>query len=286
MIIDKIIRSLLTISISLTSFSTFSGAISLGSVKGVKAMADTTFIPVNIDGYQQYKEIKLKINITNTANNGFNVGEYGEGVYWIDCKNKLSILRFTLIFNPDGSLQEERIQSANTKPESFLEKNERNSFLNNLCQNSLALIPHPSLIRSLKNIDEYKYIALKKEKNISVKSQKEYKQNIRDIDNKMAKISSHRSRLHSGRDPENPDILTKVTKENTLAVIKKDFELTCEKLKLLNQQKKFIFDQDFYTKDFDLVPVFETLRNERIRAREMSEAIKTKGGKADICLDM
>ena len=87
MIIDKIIKSLLTISVSLTSFSAFSASISLGTANGIRIAVDKTFVPVDIDDYQQYKEVKLKINVTKTTNNGLNVGDYGEGVIWIDCKN-------------------------------------------------------------------------------------------------------------------------------------------------------------------------------------------------------
>ena len=62
MIIDKIIKSLLTISVSLTSFSAFSASISLGTANGIRIAVDKTFVPVDIDDYQQYKEVKLKIN--------------------------------------------------------------------------------------------------------------------------------------------------------------------------------------------------------------------------------
>lgn len=285
MIIDKIIKSLLTISVSLTSFSAFSASISLGSVQGIKLIADTTFIPVNIDGYQQYKEIKIKTNVTKTTNNGLNVGEYGEEILWIDCKNKAAISKFSLLHNPDGSIKKEQIH-ASDQPFSFVEKNEKNNPLNNLCQNSSALTSHPSLVRNLKNIEEYQSIKKYTDGKPSTMSRKEYQQTLYDMNKKISALVSHRSRLHSGRDPENPDIITKVTKENILANTKKDFELTCKKLKLLNQQKKFILDQDFYTKDLDLVPILESLRNERIRVREKGESIKEKGGKADICLDM
>lgn len=285
MIIAKIIRSLLTISVSLTSFSAFSASISLGTVNGIHYTADTTFVPVDIDNYRQYKEVKLKGNAIKKISNKINAGDYGEGVIWIDCKNKVQISKSYLSFNSNGSLKEKTIHAGET-PYSFIEKNENNSPLNNLCQNSSALISHPSLVRDSTNINEYHEPNEKTDKKISAMSQKEYQKNIRNMDKNMAALTSHRSRLHSGRDPENPDIITKVTKENILANTKKDLELTCKKIKLLNQKKRFILDQDFYTKDLDLVPVFESLRNNRIRVTEKSNSIRAKGGQPDICLDM
>ena len=285
MIIDKIIKSLLTISVSLTSFSAFSASISLGTANGIRIAVDKTFVPVDIDDYQQYKEVKLKINAIKKTSNELNVGDYGEGVIWIDCKNKARINKAYKFFNSDGSLKEKQINAGDT-PSSFLEKNESNSYLHNLCQNISNLSQHQSLTRNSKNIDDYEGFADIPHIKSPTMSRKEYQQTLYDMNKKISALVSHRSRLHSGRDPENPDIITKVTKENILANTKKDFELTCKKLKLLNQQKKFILDQDFYTKDLDLVPILESLRNERIRVREKSDSIKEKGGKADICLDM
>ena len=285
MIIDKIIKSLLTISVSLTSFSAFSASISLGTANGIRIAVDKTFVPVDIDDYQQYKEVKLKINAIKKISNEFNVGDYGEGVIWIDCKNKARINKAYKFFNSDGSLKEKQINAGDT-PSSFLEKNESNSYLHNLCQNISNLNQHQSLTRNSKNIDDYEGFDDISHIKSPTMSRKEYQQTLYDMNKKISALVSHRSRLHSGRDPENPDIITKVTKENILANTKKDFELTCKKLKLLNQQKKFILDQDFYTKDLDLVPILESLRNERIRVREKSDSIKEKGGKADICLDM
>ena len=285
MIIDKIIKSLLTISVSLTSFSAFSASISLGTANGIRIAVDKTFIPVDIDDYQQYKEVKLKINAIKKISNEFNVGDYGEGVIWIDCKNKARINKAYKFFNSDGSLKEKQINAGDT-PSSFLEKNESNSYLHNLCQNISNLSQHQFLTRNSKNIDDYEGFDDISHIKSPTMSRKEYQQTLYDMNKKISALVSHRSRLHSGRDPENPDIITKVTKENILANTKKDFELTCKKLKLLNQQKKFILDQDFYTKDLDLVPILESLRNERIRVREKSDSIKEKGGKADICLDM
>ncbi len=285
MIIDKIIKSLLTISVSLTSFSAFSASISLGTANGIRIAVDKTFIPVDIDDYQQYKEVKLKINAIKKTSNELNVGDYGEGVIWIDCKNKARINKAYKFFNSDGSLKEKQINAGDT-PSSFLEKNESNSYLHNLCQNISNLSQHQFLTRNSKNIDDYEGFDDISHIKSPTMSRKEYQQTLYDMNKKISALVSHRSRLHSGRDPENPDIITKVTKENILANTKKDFELTCKKLKLLNQQKKFILDQDFYTKDLDLVPILESLRNERIRVREKGESIKEKGGKADICLDM
>lgn len=285
MIIDKIIKSLLTISVSLTSFSAFSASISLGTANGIRIAVDKTFVPVDIDDYQQYKEVKLKINAIKKISNEFNVGDYGEGVIWIDCKNKARINKAYKFFNSDGSLKEKQINAGDT-PSSFLEKNESNSYLHNLCQNISNLSQHQFLTRNSKNIDDYEGFDDISHIKSPTMSRKEYQQTLYDMNKKISALVSHRSRLHSGRDPENPDIITKVTKENILANTKKDFELTCKKLKLLNQQKKFILDQDFYTKDLDLVPILESLRNERIRVREKSDSIKEKGGKADICLDM
>ena len=285
MIIDKIIKSLLTISVSLTSFSAFSASISLGTANGIRIAVDKTFVPVDIDDYQQYKEVKLKINAIKKISNEFNVGDYGEGVIWIDCKNKARINKAYKFFNSDGSLKEKQINAGDT-PSSFLEKNESNSYLHNLCQNISNLNQHQSLTRNSKNIDDYEGFDDISHIKSPTMSRKEYQQTLYDMNKKISALVSHRSRLHSGRDPENPDIITKVTKENILANTKKDFELTCKKLKLLNQQKKFILDQNFYTKDLDLVPILESLRNERIRVREKSDSIKEKGGKADICLDM
>ena len=285
MIIDKIIKSLLTISVSLTSFSAFSASISLGTANGIRIAVDKTFIPVDIDDYQQYKEVKLKINAIKKTSNELNVGDYGEGVIWIDCKNKARINKAYKFFNSDGSLKEKQINAGDT-PSSFLEKNESNSYLHNLCQNISNLNQHQSLTRNSKNIDDYEGFDDISHIKSPTMSRKEYQQTLYDMNKKISALVSHRSRLHSGRDPENPDIITKVTKENILANTKKDFELTCKKLKLLNQQKKFILDQDFYTKDLDLVPILESLRNERIRVRKKSDSIKEKGGKADICLDM
>ena len=285
MIIDKIIKSLLTISVSLTSFSAFSASISLGTANGIRIAVDKTFIPVDIDDYQQYKEVKLKINAIKKTSNELNVGDYGEGVIWIDCKNKARINKAYKFFNSDGSLKEKQINAGDT-PSSFLEKNESNSYLHNLCQNISNLNQHQSLTRNSKNIDDYEGFDDISHIKSPTMSRKEYQQTLYDMNKKISALVSHRSRLHSGRDPENPDIITKVTKENILANTKKDFELTCKKLKLLNQQKKFILDQNFYTKDLDLVPILESLRNERIRVREKSDSIKEKGGKADICLDM
>ena len=285
MIIDKIIKSLLTISVSLTSFSAFSASISLGTANGIRIAVDKTFVPVDIDDYQQYKEVKLKINAIKKISNEFNVGDYGEGVIWIDCKNKARINKAYKFFNSDGSLKEKQINAGDT-PSSFLEKNESNSYLHNLCQNISNLNQHQSLTRNSKNIDDYEGFDDISHIKSPTMSRKEYQQTLYDMNKKISALVSHRSRLHSGRDPENPDIITKVTKENILANTKKDFELTCKKLKLLNQQKKFILDQNFYTKDLDLVPILESLRNERIRVREKGESIKEKGGKADICLDM
>lgn len=283
--IDKIIRSLLTISVSLTSFSAFSASISLGTANGSRIAVDKTFVPVDIDDYQQYKEVKLKINAIKKTSNELNVGDYGEGVIWIDCKNKARINKAYKFFNSDGSLKEKQINAGDT-PSSFLEKNESNSYLHNLCQNISNLSQHQFLTRNSKNIDDYEGFDDISHIKSPTMSRKEYQQTLYDMNKKISALVSHRSRLHSGRDPENPDIITKVTKENILANTKKDFELTCKKLKLLNQQKKFILDQDFYTKDLDLVPILESLRNERIRVREKSDSIKEKGGKADICLDM
>ena len=285
MIIDKIIKSLLTISVSLTSFSAFSASISLGTANGIRIAVDKTFVPVDIDDYQQYKEVKLKINAIKKTSNELNVGDYGEGVIWIDCKNKARINKAYKFFNSDGSLKEKQINAGDT-PSSFLEKNESNSYLHNLCQNISNLNQHQSLTRNSKNIDDYEGFDDISHIKSPTMSRKEYQQTLYDMNKKISALVSHRSRLHSGRDPENPDIITKVTKENILANTKKDFELTCKKLKLLNQQKKFILDQNFYTKDLDLVPILESLRNERIRVREKSDSIKEKGGKADICLDM
>ena len=285
MIIDKIIKSLLTISVSLTSFSAFSASISLGTANGIRIAVDKTFVPVDIDDYQQYKEVKLKINAIKKISNEFNVGDYGEGVIWIDCKNKARINKAYKFFNSDGSLKEKQINAGDT-PSSFLEKNESNSYLHNLCQNISNLSQHQFLTRNSKNIDDYEGFDDISHIKSPTMSRKEYQQTLYDMNKKISALVSHRSRLHSGRDPENPDIITKVTKENILANTKKDFELTCKKLKLLNQQKKFILDQNFYTKDLDLVPILESLRNERIRVREKSDSIKEKGGKADICLDM
>lgn len=285
MIIDKIIKSLLTISVSLTSFSAFSASISLGTANGIRIAVDKTFIPVDIDDYQQYKEVKLKINAIKKTSNELNVGDYGEGVIWIDCKNKARINKAYKFFNSDGSLKEKQINAGDT-PSSFLEKNESNSYLHNLCQNISNLSQHQFLTRNSKNIDDYEGFDDISHIKSPTMSRKEYQQTLYDMNKKISALVSHRSRLHSGRDPENPDIITKVTKENILANTKKDFELTCKKLKLLNQQKKFILDQDFYTKDLDLVPILESLRNERIRVRKKSDSIKEKGGKADICLDM
>ena len=285
MIIDKIIKSLLTISVSLTSFSAFSASISLGTANGIRIAVDKTFVPVDIDDYQQYKEVKLKINAIKKISNEFNVGDYGEGVIWIDCKNKARINKAYKFFNSDGSLKEKQINAGDT-PSSFLEKNESNSYLHNLCQNISNLNQHQSLTRNSKKNDQYEGFAHIPHNKSPTMSRKEYQQTLYDMNKKISALVSHRSRLHSGRDPENPDIITKVTKENILANTKKDFELTCKKLKLLNQQKKFILDQNFYTKDLDLVPILESLRNERIRVRKKSDSIKEKGGKADICLDM
>ena len=285
MIIDKIIKSLLTISVSLTSFSAFSASISLGTANGIRIAVDKTFVPVDIDDYQQYKEVKLKINAIKKTSNELNVGDYGEGVIWIDCKNKARINKAYKFFNSDGSLKEKQINAGDT-PSSFLEKNESNSYLHNLCQNISNLNQHQSLTRNSKNIDDYEGFDDISHIKSPTMSRKEYQQTLYDMNKKISSLVSHRSRLHSGRDPENPDIITKVTKENILANTKKDFELTCKKLKLLNQQKKFILDQNFYTKDLDLVPILESLRNERIRVRKKSDSIKEKGGKADICLDM
>ena len=283
MIIDKIIKSLLTISVSLTSFSAFSASISLGSVQGIKLIADTTFIPVNIDGYQQYKEIKIKTNVTKTTNNGLNVGEYGEEILWIDCKNKAAISKFSLLHNPDGSIKKEQIH-ASDQPFSFVEKNEKNNPLNNLCQNSSALTSHPYLVRNLKNIEEYHSFKKVGDEKPSTMSRKEYQQTLYDMNKKISALVSHRSRLHSGRDPENPDIITTATKANLLANTEKDFELTCKKIKLLNEQKQFILDQNSFTRDLDLVPVFETLRNERIRIMKKGNSIRAQAGNVDICL--
>jgi hypothetical protein len=109
---------------------------------------------VDIDDYQQYKEVKLKINAIKKISNEFNVGDYGEGVIWIDCKNKVQISKSYSSFNSNGSLKEKTIHAGET-PSSFLEKNESNSYLHNLCQNSSALISHPSLVRDSTNINEY-----------------------------------------------------------------------------------------------------------------------------------
>jgi len=222
LIIDKIIKSLLTISVSLTSFSAFSASISLGTANGIRIAVDKTFVPVDIDDYQQYKEVKLKINAIKKISNEFNVGDYGEGVIWIDCKNKARINKAYKFFNSDGSLKEKQINAGDT-PSSFLEKNESNSYLHNLCQNISNLSQHQSLTRNSKNIDDYEGFADIPHIKSPTMSRKEYQQTLYDMNKKISALVSHRSRLHSGRDPENPDIITKVTKENILANTKKDF---------------------------------------------------------------
>lgn len=282
MILKKATRFLLTISVSLTSFSVFSAWIDIGSHEGIKYTADTTYIPINIDGYQHYKEVKVKMKAFETTHS-FQSGESTEVITWLDCKNQTYITKAVLIYNRDSSFKEALYVS--DRPISLLEKNKQNNPIAYLCKSNVSLKQHPSLTRdSIESIDlMIQKEARKVNQTAPQMSKMEYRQVIQNMDKKMAELSSHRSRLHPSRDPENPDIIRKDTPENRLATSKKALELTCKKIKILKEQESFVKEQNFSTKNLDLVPIVNTRISEMGRVEDLIASIKAKGAKADRC---
>lgn len=277
---------LLTISVSLTSFSAFSAWVDIGTYAGIKYLADTKFLPISINGYQQYKEVKIKGSaIDSSADVLFEeIGESVELITWIDCKNQKYIIKARSFFNRDGSLKQ--VSQPDNREMSITGLTERNnSPLPYLCKNSTLLKQHPSLIRdSMDSIDlmNQRTVEPIKQKTPQM-SKMEYNQILQNMDKKASALSSHRSRLHPSRDPENPDILRKDTPANRLAINKKELELTCQKIKILKEQERFVMEQNFYSKHSDLVPIIYTLKSERIRVVNLVDFIKSKGVKANIC---
>lgn len=245
-------------------------------------MADTTYIPININGYQNYKEVKVKMKALETTNM-VQSGESAEIITWLDCKNQKYILKAFSIFNRDGSFKEE--MHVSDTPISLLEAGKKDGPMAYLCKSNVSLKKHPSLTRdsteAIDLIDQRK--AKKVNQTAPQMSKMEYRQVIQNMDKKMAELSSHRSRLHTSRDPENPDIIRKDTPENRLAISKKSLELTCKKIKILKEQESFVNEQNFSTKNLDLVPIVNTRISEMGRVENLIASIKAKGAKADRC---
>lgn len=283
MILNKATRLLLTISVSLISFSTSSAWIDLGSHDGIRSMGDTRYIPINIIGYEQYKEINIKMKAFEKTYN-FQSGEHAEIIFWVDCKNQKYITKAISVFNRDNSFK--GIIQVGDRPKSLLSKSEEYNPITYLCKNSVLLKRHPSLTRD--STDSIVLMNQRQEAFGTVNqtapqmSQIEYRQVIQNMDKKIAKLSSHRSRLHPSRDPENPDILRQDTPANRLSINKKELELTCQKIKILKEQERLVVEQNV-SKQSDLVPITYTLKSERIRVQNLVDLIRSKGVKANFC---
>jgi len=278
---NKIIKLLFVTSLYCSSFNTFSAWIPIGISKNVELMLDTNSIaPIHIEGYENYKEVKLKGNVIKTDHFG-SIGEYVTSTIWINCKDTTMIQKSVLIFNKNGSLKEQ--ENTRQNPTSFDTASDNHPF-KTLCKDSSTLTPTKKAIT--KETLEYKQTNANLETKTPQMSEREYQKTIQDMDKKIAAALSHRSRLHSGRDPENPDIITKVTKENILANTKKDLELTCKRLKLLREKEQFIRDQNFTIGQIQLVSVYQSMQSDRQRVHKKIDSIKAQGGKADMCSTM
>lgn len=103
------------------------------------------------------------------------------------------------------------------------------------------------------------------------------------MEKQISALSSHRSRLHPQRDPENTDRIVERSKKNQIAMFKKDIELTCKKIKLMDEHRVVVEQHNYRDKIFILPSYKKTIEFEFRRIDDTQRQLKLLGAQAPKC---